>query len=595
MDEQVAVIALVHGPFVEQEADVLLELFGAAERLDHLVHHVLLFGRQGIGVFRVDGGEVAVLHRVDLAVDLDGGIFIVDVLEGGAVHHVEVRVALDDLAHQFEEDHGDGLGHAGRQQQIAVLRVLLLLLVEDAGGEARQVGEGIVLVREQRQRTKADAVADLEDREVIVKDGVRQDGGDADGGAGRGADPHDVVVAELDVEGMVLHQSVHDDVGAGATVEDVADEVEAIDDESFDDAADRDDEVLRLADLDDGVEDIIVIFFLIMKVEVDVDELIDDVSVLRGKGLTDFRTGILRGDDVRELDEVVEGLMVEGGLVVDVFQELLHLFFRVVDDGGEGVPLIDCQLIGEQAVDLFPDGTGGAVHDVDEGLVFAVDVRHEMFRGLRQVQDGVEVDDLGGGGLFRRVFFAEQPQALTYNTLQDLIDASKAAPETISFGISTGGGVYIAATILNANGLMCNFVDQGDANSRLVALLGGNSQVTDAPYATVKEYIEAGQVKSLCTLLGERPTLIPNIPTASETVPDCVINTLYACLAPKGTDPAIVEALNTAILDIITNDAEYAEECLAYNLQAPWALSVEDTVNELKNQRETFLKYLELF
>lgn len=182
-----------------------------------------------------------------------------------------------------------------------------------------------------------------------------------------------------------------------------------------------------------------------------------------------------------------------------------------------------------------------------------------------------------------------------YNTLQDLIDASKAAPETISFGISTGGGVYIAATILNANGLMCNFVDQGDANSRLVALLGGNSQVTDAPYATVKEYIEAGQVKSLCTLLGERPTLIPDIPTASETVPDCVINTLYACLAPKGTDPAIVAALNAAILDIITNDAEYAEECLSYNLQAPWALSVEDTMNELKNQRETFLKYLELF
>ena len=138
-------------------------------------------------------------------------------------------------------------------------------------------------------------------------------------------------------------------------------------------------------------------------------------------------------------------------------------------------------------------------------------------------------------------------------------------------------------------------MDQGDANSRLVALLGGNSQVTDAPYATVKEYIEAGQVKSLCTLLGERPTLIPDIPTASETVPDCVINTLYACLAPKGTDPAIVQALNDAIMDITTNDEAYGKECLNYNLQAPWSLSVEDTLTELKNQRETFLKYIEMF
>ena len=182
-----------------------------------------------------------------------------------------------------------------------------------------------------------------------------------------------------------------------------------------------------------------------------------------------------------------------------------------------------------------------------------------------------------------------------YNTLQDLIDASQANPDTITFGISTGGGVYIAATILNANGLQCNFMDQGDANSRLVALLGGNSEVTDAPYSTVKEYIEAGKVRSLCTLLGERPTLIPDIPTASETVPDCVINTLYACLAPKGTDPAIVQALNEAIMDITANDEEYAKECLDYNLQAPWSLSVEDTLKELQNQRETFLKYIELF
>jgi len=164
----------------------------------------------------------------------------------------------------------------------------------------------------------------------------------------------------------------------------------------------------------------------------------------------------------------------------------------------------------------------------------------------------------------------------------------------ITFGISTGGGVYIAATILNANGLDCNFLDQGDANSRLAALLGGNSMVTDAPYATVKEYIEAGQVKSLCTLLGERPTLIPNIPTASETVPDCVINTLYVCLAPKGTDPAIVKMLNEAIMDITTNNAEYGEECLGYNLQAPWSLSVDDTIAELASQRETFLKYIDL-
>ena len=90
------------------------------------------------------------------------------------------------------------------------------------------------------------------------------------------------MIAELDVEGVVLHQSVHNDVGTGAAVEDVADQVEAIDDESFDDAADRDDEVLCLADLDNRIEDVVVILFLVMQIEVDVDEFVDDVGILRG-------------------------------------------------------------------------------------------------------------------------------------------------------------------------------------------------------------------------------------------------------------------------------------------------------------------------
>lgn len=185
------------------------------------------------------------------------------------------------------------------------------------------------------------------------------------------------------------------------------------------------------------------------------------------------------------------------------------------------------------------------------------------------------------------------PADAPYNTLQELLDAASAKPGQIRFGISTGGGVYIAATILNVNGLQCNFIDAGDASARLVSLLGGNCDVTVAPYSTAKEYIEAGQVKSLCTLLAERPTMIADIPAASETVPECVINTLYACLAPKGTDPAVVEALNAAILDVVYNNEEYKAEVNSYNFQDPWALNVEETFAELNAQRELFMSYSE--
>lgn len=35
--------------------------------------------------------------------------------------------------------------------------------------------------------------------------------------------------------------------------------------------------------------------------------------------------------------------------------------------------------------------------------------------------------------------------------------------------------------------------------------------------------------------------MLPDIPTANETVKDLSVDTLYVVLAPKGTDPAVVE------------------------------------------------------
>ena len=44
------------------------------------------------------------------------------------------------------------------------------------------------------------------------------------------------------------------------------------------------------------------------------------------------------------------------------------------------------------------------------------------------------------------------PADSPYQSLQDLIQASKDKPNTIKFGISTGGGVYIASVIMAQNG-----------------------------------------------------------------------------------------------------------------------------------------------
>lgn len=183
------------------------------------------------------------------------------------------------------------------------------------------------------------------------------------------------------------------------------------------------------------------------------------------------------------------------------------------------------------------------------------------------------------------------PADSPYQSLQELIQASKDKPNTIKFGISTGGGVYIASVIMAQSGAQFAAMDQGDGAARMTALLGKHVDATIVPYATAKQYIEAGKIRTLATLLSESPSLLKSIPSASQAIPDLKIDTLYVALAPKGTPAAIVEKMNAAMLEVIKGDKDYMAECLKFNLQNPWALSVSETVAGLKAQRDLFMKF----
>lgn len=80
-------------------------------------------------------------------------------------------------------------------------------------------------------------------------------------------------------------------------------------------------------------------------------------------------------------------------------------------------------------------------------------------------------------------------------------------------------------------------------------MLGGEIDATSLPYSTAADYIENGQLKSLCTVLSEPPTLLPDQLSASDTIPELVMDTEYVVLAPKDTPAEIVEAMNAAILE----------------------------------------------
>ncbi|MDD6716718.1 MAG: tripartite tricarboxylate transporter substrate-binding protein [Firmicutes bacterium] len=183
------------------------------------------------------------------------------------------------------------------------------------------------------------------------------------------------------------------------------------------------------------------------------------------------------------------------------------------------------------------------------------------------------------------------PANAPYDDLQSLLDATKKNPGQIKLGISTGGGVYIESAVLqNLGGAQFNVIDEGDAATRLTALLGGAIDVTSLPYSTAADYIKDGQLKSLCTLLSKAPTLLPDQKTASETIPELKIDTEYVLLAPKGTDANAVAAVNAAIVNISKTD-EWKEAVNSYCYQDPYVLNVDDTIQNLKEQRDLFMSF----
>jgi len=284
VEEHVAVVHEVCAAVVVEEADVGLELLGVAHGAHHVVHDLALALGQLVGVLRVEGGEVAGAHRVLDAVDRDHAAGGVHVLEEQPVVHLPVGVAEDHLALELEEDDRDRL----------LDRVHAVVLA-------------VGLLGEHGELAQAHAVGVLEDLQAVVVHVVADHGGQTGCGAGGRAHPHDVVVAPLDVDGVVGAQAIDDAVGARPAVEDVADEVQVVDGEAFDQRGERADEVVGAAGVDDRADDALMVGqALLVLVGGGVEQLIDDVGVLDRHGLADLRARVGAREPARQAHEAHE-------------------------------------------------------------------------------------------------------------------------------------------------------------------------------------------------------------------------------------------------------------------------------------------------
>ena len=90
----------------------------------------------------------------------------------------------------------------------------------------------------------------------------------------------------------------------------------------------------------------------------------------------------------------------------------LELFVRIVDERAQLALLLLGKGAGENLVHVLAHHARAVVEDVQERLVLTVKVAHEMLGALGQVEDGLQVDDLGEHRLLRGELLGEQAEVL---------------------------------------------------------------------------------------------------------------------------------------------------------------------------------------
>lgn len=140
-------------------------------------------------------------------------------------------------------------------------------------------------------------------------------------------------------------------------------------------------------------------------------------------------------------------------------------------------------------------------------------------------------------------------------TFDELVEKAKANPGTITVGSSGAGSSHHIGLAALGLGLaddanLFQHIAYGGAEA-VTNLLGGHVDATATIWSEVSAYIESGDFIPLFCNGPETPDFAGDLPCAADYDLTSDGGTWYAFAAPAGTDQAIVDLLETTILDIM--------------------------------------------
>ena len=136
------------------------------------------------------------------------------------------------------------------------------------------------------------------------------------------------------------------------------------------------------------------------------------------------------------------------------------------------------------------------------------------------------------------------------NSVAELVALAKAKPGSINYASAGPGSInQIAAELLAlSSGIKLTHVPYRGGALAINDLVGGHVDVYVSSMPQILQIVRTGQAKALAVTSTQRSPSLPDTPTLRESgLPDYEASSWWGIVAPAGTPPDVVEALNNEI------------------------------------------------
>jgi len=141
-------------------------------------------------------------------------------------------------------------------------------------------------------------------------------------------------------------------------------------------------------------------------------------------------------------------------------------------------------------------------------------------------------------------------------SVRELIDYARANPGKLNYAsVGTGSVPHFAQELFRLRtGINIVHVPYKGAGPGLIALVGGEVQMTTISMVAILPHIKAGRLRAIAITSPARSSLMPDVPTIGETVPGFEVIHWYGIWGPKGMPRPVVTRWNQEIAAVLRTE-----------------------------------------